>query len=160
MFGCVKGRKSGVVGDRDREVVALLVSEKVNKWVVEWKEVSSRIMWVKMKVGCEVWVFESSYGPGKEIKEEKREEFWVDLNECLESFGVNVNIILLGDLNARVGDEHVVGITGKYGVPDRNWNGEKVLEMCMERELTIMNTMFKKKRIHKYKFVWMAHLEW
>ncbi len=52
MFGCVKGRKSGVVGYRAREGVALLVSEKVNKWVVEWKEVSSRIMWVKMRVGC------------------------------------------------------------------------------------------------------------
>ncbi len=71
MFGCVKGRKSGVLGGRAREGVALLVSEKVNKWVVEWKEVSSRIMWVKMKVGCEVWVFVSAYGPGKEIKEEK-----------------------------------------------------------------------------------------
>ncbi len=59
---------------------------------------SSRIMWVKMKVGCEVWVFVSAYGPGIEIKEEKREEFWVDLNECVESFGMNVNIILLGDL--------------------------------------------------------------
>ncbi len=47
MFGCVKGIKSGVVGDRAREGVALFVSEKVNKWVVEWKEVSSRIMWVK-----------------------------------------------------------------------------------------------------------------
>ncbi len=42
---------------------------------------------------------------------------------------MNVNIILLGDLNARVGDEHVVGITGKYGVPDRNCNGEKLLEI-------------------------------
>ncbi len=59
MFGCVKGRKSGVLGGRAREGVVLLVSEKVNKWVVEWKEVSSRIMWVKMKVGCEVWVFVS-----------------------------------------------------------------------------------------------------
>ncbi len=69
MFGCVKGRKSGVVGGRAREGVALLVSEKVNKWVVEWKEVSSRIMWVKMKVGCKVLVFVSAYGPGIEIKE-------------------------------------------------------------------------------------------
>ncbi len=31
MFGCVKGIKSGVVGGRAREGVALLVSEKVNK---------------------------------------------------------------------------------------------------------------------------------
>ncbi len=51
----------------------------------------------------------------------------------MKSFSVNVNIILLGDLNARVGDEHVVGITGKYGVPDRNWNGEKLFNMCIER---------------------------
>ncbi len=46
MFGC-ESRKSGVVGGMAREGVALLVIEKVNKWVVEWKEVSSRIMWVK-----------------------------------------------------------------------------------------------------------------
>ncbi len=52
MFGCVKGRKSGVVQDRAREGTALLASEKVNNWVVEWKEVLSRIMWVKMKVRC------------------------------------------------------------------------------------------------------------
>ncbi len=31
MFGCVKGRKSGVLGGRAREGVALLVSEKVKK---------------------------------------------------------------------------------------------------------------------------------
>ncbi len=35
MFGCVKGRKSRVVRVRAREGLALLVSEKVNKWVVE-----------------------------------------------------------------------------------------------------------------------------
>ncbi len=40
-------------------------------------------------------MFVSAYGPGIEKKEEKREEFWVDLNECVESFGMNVNIILL-----------------------------------------------------------------
>ncbi len=43
-------------------------------------------------------MFVSLFGPGKEIKEKKREEFWVDLNECVESFGENVNIILLGPL--------------------------------------------------------------
>ncbi len=66
-------------------------------------------------------------------RNKRGEEFWVDLNECVESFGVNMNIIFLGDLNARVGDEHVVGITGKYGVPDMNWNGENCWR-CVWRE--------------------------
>uniref|UniRef100_A0A0L8GKW8 Endonuclease/exonuclease/phosphatase domain-containing protein n=1 Tax=Octopus bimaculoides TaxID=37653 RepID=A0A0L8GKW8_OCTBM len=36
---------------RSREGVALLVSERVKKSVVEWKEVSLRLMWIKMRVG-------------------------------------------------------------------------------------------------------------
>lgn len=39
----------------------------------ELKEVSSRMMWVKIKFGSEVWVFVSLYGPGSEISEEERE---------------------------------------------------------------------------------------
>jgi hypothetical protein len=49
MFGNVKGRMSGVVGGRG---VPLLVSEQLTKCVVDWKEVSSRIMWVKIKFRC------------------------------------------------------------------------------------------------------------
>ena len=37
----------------------------------------------------------------------EREAFWNDFDECLQSFGANVSIVLLGDLNAHVGDEVV-----------------------------------------------------
>ena len=36
-------------------------------------------------------------------------------------------MVVLGDLNARVGDEEIEGVVGKYGVPERN---ESVLNMC------------------------------
>ena len=57
-FGEMSGRISGVAtGERAREGVALLLSEWLLKLVVEWKEVSSRIMWVRVRLGvCEcVW---------------------------------------------------------------------------------------------------------
>ena len=55
MFGEVVGRVSGVVGGRAREGVALLLSGWSMRCVVEWKEVSSRLMWIQVKierVGC------------------------------------------------------------------------------------------------------------
>ena len=40
---------------REREGVALLLSGRLMRFVVEWKEVSPRLMWVRVKierVGC------------------------------------------------------------------------------------------------------------
>ena len=50
-FGEVTGRVSGVERGRAREGVALLLSEWMENKVVEWKEVSSRLMWVRVRMG-------------------------------------------------------------------------------------------------------------
>ena len=153
MFGDVIGRVSGVSAGRAREGVALLVSERVKERVVEWKEVSSRMMWVKVKWGCEVWVFLSVYGPGAEKSDDERNDFWNAISGCIASFGVNCQVVVLGDLNARVGDEMVGRVLGRYGVPGMNENGVRLIEMCLEHELVIGNSMFKKKDIKKYTWV-------
>ena len=44
--------------------------------VVEWKEVSPRLMWVRVKIERESLVFISAYGPGIEKSEVEIEEFW------------------------------------------------------------------------------------
>ncbi|KAK7063259.1 hypothetical protein SK128_028362 [Halocaridina rubra] len=90
---------------------------------------------VKIRLGCEAWAFVSAYGPGSEKSEEESEEFWMILNECVEDLGMNVNVVLRGDLNFRVGNEPVDCVIGKYGVPGRNESGEKIVEMCIERDV-------------------------
>jgi exonuclease III len=157
MFGEVKGRISGVGGGRGREGVALLLSERVLEKVVEWREVSSRILWVKMKWEGESWIFVSAYGPGSERSDQEREEFWKELSECIDGFGINSQVVVLGDLNARVGDEEVEGVVGKYGVPGRNESGRELVDMCMERRLVIGNTVFKKRRVKKYTWARVSH---
>ena len=47
MLGDVVGRVSGVAEGRARKGVALLLSGWLRRCVVEWKEVSSRLMWVR-----------------------------------------------------------------------------------------------------------------
>ena len=58
--GEVVGRVSVVAGGRAREGVALLLSGWLMRCVVEWNEVSSRLMWVRVKIE-RVGVYISAY---------------------------------------------------------------------------------------------------
>ena len=152
-FGRMKGRVSGVMGGRAREGVAILLSEWLLKLVVEWKEVSSRLMWVRIRLGRECWAFVSAYGPGSEIKEEQRNEFWSELADCVDGLSRRNYVVVLGDLNARVGNEEIEGVLGRYGVPGVNESGERLLDMCVEKELAVGNSFFMKRNVNKY--TWM-----
>ena len=88
-------------------------------------------------------MFISAYGPGSEKSEEEIEEFCNEL-KCVGSFVRNESVVVLGDLNARVGNEVIEGIVGRQGVPGRNESGERLLEMCTEQELVVGNSWFKK----------------
>ena len=62
-------------------------------------------------------MFISAYEPGSEKSEEEIEEFWNELSECVGSFGRNESVGVLGDFNARMGNEVIEGIVGRHGVP-------------------------------------------
>ena len=51
-------------------------------------------------------------------------EFWNELRECVWSFGRNELVVVLGGLNASMGNEVTEGIVGRHGVPGRNESGE------------------------------------
>ena len=74
-FGVANGRKSGVEEVWAPEGVVLILSDRLTSSVTEWKEVSSRLMWVSVKLRVERRAFVSAYGPGSERS---------DLSECLE----------------------------------------------------------------------------
>ena len=88
----------------------------------------------------------SAYGPGSERSEEEREAFWSELAGCSEERTRDgCNVVVLGDLNARVGNEEIIGVMRKYGVPGRNVSGKRLLELLSELELVIGNSYFRKK---------------
>ena len=55
-------------------------------------------------------------------------------------------MVVLGDLNARVGDGEVEDVVRKYGVPGENESGKRLLDKCVEQELVIGNSFFQEER--------------
>ena len=110
---------------------------------MEWKEVSSGLIWVKVKFGCQMWMFISAYGPGSERNEDERTNFWNELSECVRLVKVRENVVVLGDLNSRVDDLEIENVVGVHGLPGTNESGEQLVGMCMEHELVIGNTWFR-----------------
>ena len=108
-------------------------------------------------MGRECWAFVSAYGPGCERSEEERDEFWNELTRCVDGLSTRNYVVVLGDLNARVGDGEVEDVVGNYGVPRENESGESLLDMCVEQELAIGNSFFKKKGINKYTLIRVAN---
>ena len=74
------GRVSGVSSGRAKEGVCIIVGEEWKRCVRKWKEISSRLMYVRMNVGETKYVIVSAYVPGSERMKEEREIFgliWV-----------------------------------------------------------------------------------
>ena len=57
------------------------------------------------------------------------------------------------DFNAKVGEEKGDKITGPYGLADRNANGEKLIELCKEKELMIADTWFEQRTKNRHTWV-------
>ncbi|WP_340581677.1 hypothetical protein, partial [Klebsiella pneumoniae] len=72
------------------------------------------------------------------------------LSECVGAFEPSERVIVVGDLNAKVGEAFREGVVGNFRLPVVNENGEHLIELCIERGLVIGNTYFKKKRINMY----------
>ena len=55
--------------------------------------------------------------------------------------GYDVHFII-GDWNAKLGNQEIPGVTGKFGLGVQNEVGQRLTEFCQENMLVIVNTTF------------------
>ncbi|MFA0954742.1 hypothetical protein ACDI60_27250, partial [Klebsiella pneumoniae] len=91
-----------------------------------------------------------AYGPCENEASKVKDSFYEDLQRELE--GISTEVIIVGDLNARVGNDPTGfgQVVGKHGEPHRNNNGKRLLQLCLANDLVILNTKFPHKDVHKY----------
>ena len=53
-------------------------------------------------------------------------------------------------MNAKVGDQEISGVTGKFGLGVQNKTGQRLTEFCQENALIIANTLFQQHKRRLY----------
>ncbi|KAK3533160.1 hypothetical protein QTP70_012245 [Hemibagrus guttatus] len=127
-----KGRKARSIGagfklfyygvDSKRNGVGVVLKEEFVRNVLE--------------VGCEL---------------EEKERFWSELDEVMESIPTGERVVIGADFNGHVGegnrgDEEVMG---KFGVKERNLEGQMVVDFAKRMDMAVVNTYFQKREEHR-----------
>ena len=90
------------------------------------------------------------YAPTSNAEEAEVEQFYEDLQDLLELTPKKNVLFIIGDWNAKVGSQEILGITGKFGLAEQNKAGQRLTEFCQESTLVITNTLFKKHKRRLY----------
>ena len=78
------------------------------------------------------------YAPTSNAEEAEVEQLYEDLLELTPKTNV---LFIIGDWNAKVGNQEIPGITGKFGLRVQNEAGQRLIEFCQENALVIANTL-------------------
>ena len=97
----------------------------------------------------------SVYSPTLKAEPAEKDRFYSDLRSLIQRTPADDKVAILGDFNARVGQDSEAwkGVPGKHGVGNCNENGRLLLEFCAEKQFTITNTIFQQK--NSLKTTWM-----
>ncbi|VDL89415.1 unnamed protein product [Schistocephalus solidus] len=97
----------------------------------------------------------SAYAPPMTSSDAAKDKFYEDLHNLLVTVPKVDKLIVLGDLNARVGTDHAAwqGVPGPHGLGSCNDNGLLLLQTCVEHRLLLTNTFFR--RPTREKATWM-----
>ena len=133
--------------------VGFAVRNSLVKKIEQPVGVSDRIMKLRFPLAAGRYLtLVSVYAPTLASPEEDIASFYHALRSVLSSVPKTEMLVILGDLNARVGtDADVWPSIGPYGVGKMNSNGLLLLQLCNEWNLVITNTFSQQ----KHKATWI-----
>jgi hypothetical protein len=144
------------------EGVALMLSPEARRALIGWEPVSPRIitakfMTKKKKIKLNIV---QCYAPTNDAEEEKKDEFYEQLQHVLDKRSDNDINILMGDLNAKIGADNTgyESVMGRHGLGRMNENGERFANLCAMNEMVIGGSIFPHKDIHKATWISPNHV--
>ncbi|KAK3566679.1 hypothetical protein QTP86_003189, partial [Hemibagrus guttatus] len=137
--------------DSKRNGVGVVLKEEFVRNVLEVKRVSDRVMSLKLEIEGVMLNVVSGYAPHVGCELEEKERFWNELDEVMESIPTGERVVIGADFNGHVGegntgDEEVMG---KFGVKERNLEGQMVVDFAKRMDMAVVNTYFQKREEHR-----------
>ena len=91
-----------------------------------------------------------AYAPTSNPEEAEVERFYEDLEDLLELTPKKGVLFIIGDWNAKVGNQETPGVTGKFGLGMQNEAGQNLTEFGQENAPVIANTRFQQHKRRLY----------
>nr|KAG5694454.1 hypothetical protein BaRGS_008693 [Batillaria attramentaria] len=135
------------------EGVALMLAPEAQRALIGWEPVNSRIITAKFitkKKDIKLNIIQC-YAPTNDAEEEKKDDFYQQLQTVIDRGGAKDMTILMGDFNAKIGSDNTgyENTMGTHGLGQMNENGERFADFCALNQLVIGGSIFPHKRIHK-----------
>ena len=141
-----KGEEGGQRG------VGFLIKTYLRKHVKDLIGVSDRIAILNISIPSykKNWSIIQVYAPTEKADRLELQDFYDKLTEALTTCSNNY-IILMGDLNAQVGEKQSADeqIIGNFGYGKRSTNGQKLVDFLHEHNLYVLNSLYKKNKNKK-----------
>ncbi|KAK3559717.1 hypothetical protein QTP86_017709 [Hemibagrus guttatus] len=137
--------------DSKRNGVGVVLKEEFVRNVLEVKRVSDRVMSLKLEIEGVMLNVVSGYAPQVGCELEEKERFWSELDEVMESIPTGERVVIGADFNGHVGEGNTCDeeVMGKFGVKERNLEGQMVVDFAKRMDMAVVNTYFQKREEHR-----------
>ena len=129
-------------GDQRMHGVGLLVRKHIAKSIQGIICVSKRNILIKIKGAPFDMSILQTYAPTLDHSDEEIEEYYDEVAKTLKTVKSDEILIVMGDMNAKIGKGKSGSTVGEHGLGKRNERGERLINFCNEMNLCIANTFF------------------
>ena len=141
------------IGDEEVQQggVAITTNARAERALMEWTPISKRIIKVQFYSKYKKLTVIQMCAPMNDVMDEEKDEFYNQLQDTISSFNRHDMIVLMGNLNTRIGSNNAnrEEVVGKFGVGVMNDSREKLCDFCSANGLVITGTLFPHKEMHK-----------
>ena len=130
-------------GMKHEKGVGILIDKNVSKSILEYWAISDRVLLVKLKGHPFNISIIQVYAPKAEYDGEEINQFYNMLEMAKEHCKLQEVVIIIGDLNAKVGEGKHNAVVGVHGLGERNERGQKLIDWWAANNQIITNTWFK-----------------
>ena len=141
-------------GSEKHTGVGIMVKKDIARCLEGYWALSDRVLLVKIRGSPFNISIIQVYAPTGAHSEQEIDQFYEELDYAMKQVGSQDIRIMMGDLNAKIGQGSEGGVVGPCGLRQRNERSDKLYEWCAENEQVITNTWFK--HHPRYLYTWKS----
>ena len=130
--------------------VGVIMKDNIAKSLMGFWPISDRSILIKLEGKPFNISIIQVYAPTQDHDDVEIENFYDRIERAIKIVKSDEVLIIMGDWNAKVGNEPTPGVTGKYGLGIQNERGQRLKQFCTENNLVVCNTFFQQSARRSY----------